>query len=419
MSIAAGSEVYGTGVPVSFTDGSNPGLLSLGSVSSDADLSYEMFTAYSDTALYLGFRVRDDFIDNNDTNPILNDEIELFIDGDRVANDFIPPDRTGNAEGFQLAADTVGHQFTQGTGLSNADWSVATSTFPGGYNIEFAIPLSMIDTQDGPGVTPAGPGSNLRINVGINDNDRVTSSQDTYGTLWLNPGVISPFHEGEPSWVVDLYLDNGTPPNSTAPLLITAPHRSTGMLLDGSIGSGASGNIVQGNLIGTSQDGTGSLGNGGDGVRISDNAQNNQVGGVGNGEANVIAYNSGNGVTVVGDLSTGNIIRGNALRDNNGLGIDLGDDGVTPNHSGGPITGPNGLTNFPTIIAARPGPSTHIVGSYAGAPDALITIDLYASPAPDPSGYGEGQRFLGFVVVFTDDAGNADFAVDLDDIQPW
>ena len=33
VSIAADSEVYGTGLPVSFTDGSNPGLLSFGSVS--------------------------------------------------------------------------------------------------------------------------------------------------------------------------------------------------------------------------------------------------------------------------------------------------------------------------------------------------------------------------------------------------
>ena len=67
----------------------------------------------------------------------------------------------------------------------------------------------------------------------------------------MNPGVISPYDEGEPSWVVDLYLDNGTPPNSTAPLLITAPYRSSGLVRRRLIGSGASGNVVAGNLIGT------------------------------------------------------------------------------------------------------------------------------------------------------------------------
>ena len=123
-------------------------------------------------------------------------------------------------------------------------------------------------------------------------------------------------------------------------------------------------------------------------------------------------------MNVLGDSSTGNIIRGNSIHDNTGLGIDLGGDGVTPNHSGGAVTGPNGLVNFPTVIAARPGPSTHIVGTYSGEADALITIDLYASTAADPSGYGEGQRYLGFVVVVTDDFGNADFNVDLDASSP-
>ena len=161
-----------------------------------------------------------------------------------------------------------------------------------------------------------------------------------------------------------------------------------------------------------------SLGNGGDGVRISDNAQDNQIGGVGDGEANTIAFNAGNGVTVLGDLSTGNIIRGNSIRDNTGLGIDLGDDGVTPNHSGGPITGPNGLTNFPR--SSRPG---------QGRPRTLWALILVlptlssrsiCTPPPPPilRVTARARGILGFVVVVTDDAGNADFTVDLDAVEP-
>jgi hypothetical protein len=55
------------------------------------------------------------------------------------------------------------------------------------------------------------------------------------------------------------------------------------------------------------------LGNGGDGVQISNNAQNNIIGGDAAGEGNTIAFNDGNGVTVVGALSTSTVASGSEL----------------------------------------------------------------------------------------------------------
>ena len=86
----------------------------------------------------------------------------------------------------------------------------------------------------------------------------------------------------------------------------------------------------KGNYIGTDKTGALRLGNGNAGVNIFNGASNNTIGGTTAG-GNVIAFNSLQGVVVTGATSTGNI-RGNAIFSNAGLGIDLGDDGVTPNH---------------------------------------------------------------------------------------
>jgi hypothetical protein len=45
-----------------------------------------------------------------------------------------------------------------------------------------------------------------------------------------------------------------------------------------------------------------------------------------------------------------------------------------------------------------------------GAPSTTFTIEFYASPTADPSGYGEGKRYLGSITVTTDAAGNVAFS---------
>ena len=59
------------------------------------------------------------------------------------------------------------------------------------------------------------------------------------------------------------------------------------------------------------------------------------------------------------------------------------------------------------------GEQTYIGGSLNSLPNATYTLDFYANAAADPSGYGEGQRYLGSTSVTTDAAGNASFSVTL------
>src|SRR5439155_14384078 len=90
---------------------------------------------------------------------------------------------------------------------------------------------------------------------------------------------------------------------------------------------------------------------------------------------------------------------------------DLGNNGVTLNDALDADTGPNGLQNFPVIISSSPGATTQIVGRFNSHPNTTYTLDFYANTAADPSGFGEGQRYLGAATVTTDAAGNVRFTV--------
>ena len=180
-----------------------------------------------------------------------------------------------------------------------------------------------------------------------------------------------------------------------------------GVYLSGS----SSGNQVLGNWIGTDATGQAPLGNG-NGVGIADSASDNQIGGTAPGQGNTIAFNFGGGGVTFWETNTasGDPIRGNSIHDNGDLGIDLGGDGVTLNGSeplGGP--GPNNWQTFPVLTAAYAGASTVVTGTLSSIPCRTFTIDFYSNPAPDPSGYGQGQTYLGSTTVTTDASGNASF----------
>lgn len=167
------------------------------------------------------------------------------------------------------------------------------------------------------------------------------------------------------------------------------------------------GNLVLGNLIGTDATGTRPVCNGGDGVRIGDGAVNNIIGGTVPGAGNLIAYNAHNGVTVVG-TSVGNAIRGNTIYESGGLGIDLGDDGNTPNDSDDADVGPNNLQNVPLLTTFMAGGTTRVGGTLQSTRDTAFAIDVFANAASEPRG-NEGRRYLGSFCVTTDAAGNASF----------
>ena len=105
------------------------------------------------------------------------------------------------------------------------------------------------------------------------------------------------------------------------------------------------------------------------------------------------------------DGAIGNRIQGNAIRTNSGLGIDLGDNGITPNDPGDADRGPNELQNFPVLAGALPGATTRVFGTLNSTANTTFTLDFYASPAFDPAGPDEGARYLGSAPVTTDASG--------------
>ncbi len=184
----------------------------------------------------------------------------------------------------------------------------------------------------------------------------------------------------------------------------------------GGIQAYGSGTVIQGNDIGTDPSGTMNLGNLGPGVE--DSGSNIQVGGLGAGQGNVIAFN---GNIWYGPLSGVNVdpgqtsdpILSNSIFDNARLGIDLNNDGVTPNHPGGPVPGgANYDQNYPVLQDALTyGGSTIIIGSFNSAANSTYTLQFFDNPTPDPLGYGQGQTLIGTTTVTTDSSGNASFQV--------
>jgi hypothetical protein len=172
-------------------------------------------------------------------------------------------------------------------------------------------------------------------------------------------------------------------------------------------GAGTTGNVMQGNFIGVTASGA-ALGNTGAGIDIENKAANNLIGGTVPGAGNTIADNTTQGVLIGGRFAgttpagIGNSVLGNRIFNNGALGIDLGPaDGVTANDADDVDTGPNNLQNFPVLTSAA------IQGSFVivrGTLDAATTgdvfrIEFFASPSADASGHGEGQVFLGAVIV--------------------
>jgi parallel beta-helix repeat protein len=120
-------------------------------------------------------------------------------------------------------------------------------------------------------------------------------------------------------------------------------------------------------------------------------------GGVASG--NTITGNGAFGVRVDGAdrfTITRNVIAGNA-----GLGIDLSGGkqdafGVTQNDAKDRDAGANQRLNFPERLMATDDGTATVVEGRIDAPDPQsVTIELFANGAPDPSGHGEGETFVG------------------------
>jgi len=104
--------------------------------------------------------------------------------------------------------DAAGHPYTRCRNFfSDADWKRGVKRTNDGYIVEIEIPLALIDTQDGPGVTPPHPGSEFNLALAFTDNDTEARSQTGYAYLRTTSTKISPFFGGESTWSLGVRLE--------------------------------------------------------------------------------------------------------------------------------------------------------------------------------------------------------------------
>jgi parallel beta-helix repeat protein len=203
----------------------------------------------------------------------------------------------------------------------------------------------------------------------------------------------------------------------------TIENSAYGVLVIQTVGT-ALDNIVQGNVISTSS---------ASGIAIL-GASNTVIGGAEAGAGNTITDSVDTGIAVASiTLSVvpltiapqNTTILGNSITDstagplNSGLGIDLfeatdtsgspdfvpesfSEIGATLNDTGDSDTGPNNYMNYPVINSASQNLLNLNVNfdlDAADSPTDQYRVEFFANDAADPSGYGEGQTFLGSTTV--------------------
>jgi hypothetical protein len=129
------------------------------------------------------------------------------------------------------------------------------------------------------------------------------------------------------------------------------------------------------------------------------------------GPNNIVAGNGQDAVTVWEDPvnltnADQNRITQNSIYENGQLGIDLVDNGVTPNDLGDLDSGPNQELNFPSITSAIFNSGTTVITGSLGidSDPTQAAVEVFKA-AVDPTGYGEGKVYLGSVNPI-DAAGN-------------
>ncbi len=167
------------------------------------------------------------------------------------------------------------------------------------------------------------------------------------------------------------------------------------------------GTRVAGNYIGTDASGTKDLGS--EYGVAAEGGSKSVIRSTTAAERNVISGNDQDGVLVAGtfgNIATGNRILQNSNFANGSLGIDLGDDGPTPNDPGDGDTGPNNRQNKPILSSARiSATSTTVRGTLNSTPNKSFRVQFFSNP----SGTDEGKTFIGTKSVTTDASGNVTF----------
>ncbi len=323
--------------------------------------------------------------------------IELIgqMSGNRIAGNLVGTDATGT--------NAIPNLFGIKLRLGAADNVIGTD----GDGVDDVLERNVISGNAGTGIALGGSTPDSR-------NNRVAGNfigTDATGMKALgNQGPGIAMQNGAPGTVVGVFGDGSAHDANRANVI--AANAGAGVYAYTYAGMPVSGVRISGNAIGVGVDRVAPLGNRGWGVDIGGIGlapDNLLVGGPRALEANVIANNTLGGIGLVSIASTIRIQQ-NAIFSNGGLGIDLGQDGVTPNQPANPGDGANGGQNHPVITGASVSAGqTTIAGTLHSAPSATFRVELFANAACNPAGYGEGEELLGTVDVTTDAAGDATF----------
>lgn len=214
-------------------------------------------------------------------------------------------------------------------------------------------------------------------------------------------------------------LPNGTGIRIHGPDNLIQGNRIGGNTLDGIVVSGpdAEGNEIRENRIGANMQSCptpgATPGNGGVGVVIQDAAHGNYIG-----PANWIDCNGQEGVRVMPSAGGRNRILENRINSNGGLGIDLGNPGVSANDTDPTVCDPdlgcasNRGQNFPipgAAVRAAEGSGypinqpIRITGTLRSSIGGPYRIEFFGGSSCDSLGHGEGDRLLGTLDVTIND----------------
>jgi hypothetical protein len=309
----------------------------------------------------------------------------------------------GNNTGIAISAANASVRGNY-VGVNSAGTAPITHGFGGFNQVNGAVVLgggsnstvegNLVSGNEGWGVVVSGMGGSgnvVRGNlIGLNASGTAAVANGLHGVLLFNQANNN--------------IVGGTTP---AERNVISGNAAAGVALGSDAAIAA--NRVIGNYIGTNASGIGAVPNAVAGVLI-DNASGNSIGGTLAGEGNLIAFNNGPGVALLATSTAepnpiDNRIVGNSMRANAGLGIDLGNDGVTANDPLDTDGGPNRLQNFPVLTSAT---TTAIGGTLHSSANTAFVIHFFLAGS-DASGYGEGSVPLGSTNVTTDGSGDAGF----------
>jgi hypothetical protein len=313
---------------------------------------------------------------------------------------------SGNTQyGISIGGD---HNTVAGNYIgTNIDGDVALSNGFGGINVT------------GGYITIGGSAVGSTNVISGNDDNGIRIDEDGYKASIYN-NFIGTDNKGEsplPNQGRGIYLrysHGNLIGNDSRTRNIISCNTSSGIELTATGSYTTTNNSIKSNYIGVFRDKKTPCGNGGSGIYLNIHVEDTTIGNVKTGQGNIIAYNGGDGITIK-NFAIDNIIRGNMIFENDGLGIDFiafsGDDGVTPNDSDDSDEGPNHLQNYPVLDSTSLNLNTlTITGTLTSIPDTRFGVDFYVNQECDPSGHGEGQVYIGNIAASTNGSGFVEFS---------